>query len=228
MNPDQSFNPSDDTPAQPAHAPGAVFTPDIPNDVVTPNPAVNDTPAMPIQPVVPAPASTPAQTTFTPQPPLPDATPMIPDPDPQVAYAPQAPALHTTENPDKSYLVALMLSYFLGSLGVDRFYLGKVKSGIIKLLTLGGFGIWSLIDLILIGFGRLTAKNDDRKLQGFAHDFHWVKITTIILVIFNTLILAGLLLLLVLGVFASQQADQRSLEYNTNVEDQTINLDTPQ
>ena len=50
----------------------------------------------------------------------------------------------------KDYMVALLLSIFVGQLGVDRFYLGYTGLGIAKLLTLGGFGIWWLIDLILL------------------------------------------------------------------------------
>lgn len=50
----------------------------------------------------------------------------------------------------KSWVAALLLSIFLGSLGVDRFCLGKVGTGILKLLTFGGFGIWWLIDVIMI------------------------------------------------------------------------------
>jgi hypothetical protein len=61
----------------------------------------------------------------------------------------------------KSQLAALLLVIFVGGIGIHRFYLGYTAIGIIQLLTLGGLGIWSLIDLIRIITGDLTPKNGD-------------------------------------------------------------------
>jgi TM2 domain-containing membrane protein YozV len=69
---------------------------------------------------------------------------------PQPAAAPATPG--TSE---KDWLVALLLSILLGYLGVDRFYLGSIGLGILKLVTCGGAGVWSIIDIILIAMEKM-------------------------------------------------------------------------
>ncbi len=50
----------------------------------------------------------------------------------------------------KDPLLSILLSVFVGSFGVDRFYIGDVGLGVGKLLTGGGCGVWWLIDIFLI------------------------------------------------------------------------------
>lgn len=71
----------------------------------------------------------------------------------------------TATQPDTSYITATYFSLFLGFLGVDRFYMGQVFLGVVKLLTLGGFGIWWLIDLIWIALGNAKTKNGTRLVR---------------------------------------------------------------
>lgn len=58
----------------------------------------------------------------------------------------------------KSRLVALLLCVFFGGLGVHRFYVSKIGTGILMILTLGGLGIWTLVDLIMIIIGSFKDK----------------------------------------------------------------------
>jgi hypothetical protein len=56
----------------------------------------------------------------------------------------------------KSWMVTLLLCIFAGGFGVHRFYVGKIGSGVAQLLTVGGCGIWALVDLIMILTGKFT------------------------------------------------------------------------
>ena len=64
----------------------------------------------------------------------------------------------------KNWLVTLLLCLFLGAIGAHRFYTGHIVIGILQLLTVGGCGLWVLIDFILILCGAYKAA-DGSELQ---------------------------------------------------------------
>lgn len=78
------------------------------------------------------------------------------------------PALGSLPISPKSRLVALLLCLFVGSLGVHRFYVGKIGTGVLMILTLGGLGVWTVIDLIFIAVGSFT-DNEGRRV------FRWIE-----------------------------------------------------
>ena len=71
---------------------------------------------------------------------------------------PQFQALQMTDRKDPTTL--LIVSILAGSLGIDRILLGQVGLGIVKLITCGGLGIWTLVDWVLI-YGETRKVNLD-------------------------------------------------------------------
>ncbi len=90
---------------------------------------------------------------------------------------------------DKSYVVAWLLSLLLGTFGIDRFYLGRIGTGILKLITLGGFGIWTLVDWICITLGVVRDKQG-RVLNGYSNNRRTIQ--TISLLIFIVSLAVGI------------------------------------
>jgi TM2 domain-containing membrane protein YozV len=60
----------------------------------------------------------------------------------------------------KSRLAAALLAFFLGALGIHRFYVGKIGTGVLMIVTLGGLGIWVIVDIIVILVGSFRDKQN--------------------------------------------------------------------
>lgn len=67
----------------------------------------------------------------------------------------------------RNYFITLGLSILVGEFGIDRFYMGKIGTGILKLITLGGLGIWWIIDIVLVATGRMTDHNGNAMVRRF-------------------------------------------------------------
>jgi TM2 domain-containing membrane protein YozV len=63
------------------------------------------------------------------------------------------------EKSEKGFVPTILLCFFLGFLGVHRFYAGKVGTGILMLITFGGLGIWAMIDFVMIACGSFKDSN---------------------------------------------------------------------
>jgi TM2 domain-containing membrane protein YozV len=68
----------------------------------------------------------------------------------------------------KSRLAAFLLCWFFGYFGAHRFYVGKIGTGILMILTLGGMGIWIIVDAIVIIIGSFRDKYGRRV-------FNWIE-----------------------------------------------------
>lgn len=92
------------------------------------------------------------------------------DPQVLIVQQPEQPAVAVpiqTHVVDKRrhFLAVFFISFMWGAFGVDRFYLGKVWTGILKLVTFGGLGLWTIIDFVLIMSGAMRDKQGNEMLE---------------------------------------------------------------
>lgn len=79
----------------------------------------------------------------------------------------------------KSYTATLLLSFFLGGFGIHRFYTGYIGLGILQLITVGGCGIWALIDFVRICFNNFKDADgqelaDYNRTLGLTFFYAWI------------------------------------------------------
>jgi TM2 domain-containing membrane protein YozV len=203
----------------------------IPDPVAVPAPEqvnpVTDFAAQPVSQDQPTTFEQPQAQTMAPQQPFgaqPQVQPMMGG-QVQQGYGgqpaqPQMQQAMPANESSKNYIVAMILSYLFGYFGVDRFYLGKIGTGILKLITFGGFGIWYIIDFFMIGVGKLKAK-DGLELEGFSKSVHIGKPVAIIVTVLNLIGIVFMWLWFILVVIiaggAAVQANTRDVERQTDI-----------
>ena len=117
----------------------------------------------------------------------------------------QANSVQTIEPKDlkqRHFLAVFFFSFMWGIFGVDRFYLGKYGTGFLKLITLGGFGIWAMIDLSLVMAGAMRDRNGNEMLEYQRYKkFASRTIMIFSLVVCTLIVLSGVELFLAMNQF---------------------------
>lgn len=129
------------------------------------------------QPEVVVPAVVPAEVTVTP----------VPQPTTAVLDS----AKIVPKNKQRHFLAAFFFSFMWGVFGVDRFYMGFIGTGILKLITFGGFGIWAIVDLALIMSGAMRDKQGNEMLEAARYKKFASRTVLLFAIILGVVVLAS-------------------------------------
>jgi TM2 domain-containing membrane protein YozV len=104
----------------------------------------------------------------------------------------------------KDKVILIILSYLLGMLGIDRMYLGCWSSGFFKLITLGGFGIWYLIDLLLIIVNAYNFSEAPAICSGYVWNKNTMEIAHYIAIVLLILFVIKIIFSFIFWIYASE------------------------
>lgn len=96
----------------------------------------------------------------------------------------------------RHFLAVFFISFMWGTFGVDRMYLGKWGTGILKLITFGGFGLWVLVDLVMIMAGTMRDKQGREMLQFAEYKAFAFKLVLIFAIVLGLVVLINGLFLI--------------------------------
>jgi len=108
----------------------------------------------------------------------------------------------------RHFLAVFFISFLWGTFGVDRMYLGKWGTGILKFITAGGFGIWTIVDIILIMGGWMRDRQGREMLQFEEYKSFAYKTVLIFAIVLGVIVLInGLALIAVVNEFMTSMQD---------------------